>query len=62
MNVRLELEQDGQIVAAVEGPKDDAIREIRHYAMVYGQDGPVTIKVKRGKVDLRELFSGESGR
>lgn len=54
--VRLELYQGGQMVAAVDAPKSDALREIRHYAMMYAQDGPCTIKVKSGKVDLREVF------
>lgn len=54
--VRIDLYQDGQRVASVDAPKDDAIREIRHYAFMYDQDGPVTIKVRRGKVDLREVF------
>lgn len=39
------LIQDGIEVAGVSGPDKEAVqREIVHYAMMYGQDGPVTIK------------------
>ncbi len=38
------LIQDGQPVAAVDGPDDQARREIKHYAAVYSQDGPVHIQ------------------
>lgn len=37
-------EESGLKVAVASGPRADAQREINHYAMVYGQDGPVTIK------------------
>ena len=40
------LIQGGQSVAGVDGPDDDALREIRHYAAVYSQDGPVKIQFK----------------
>lgn len=40
-----ELEQDGIVVASVSGSDLEAVRrEIWHYAMVYGQDGPVSIR------------------
>lgn len=32
------------LVAEVSGPRKDALREIQHYAAVYGQDGPVEIR------------------
>jgi len=38
------LIQDGQPIAWAEGPKGDV--EIIHYALVYAQDGPVTIERK----------------
>ena len=39
-----ELWQDGVCVAAVDCPtKEDMRREIGHYAMMYGQDGPVRV-------------------
>ena len=38
------LIQDGQPVASVDGPDDDALREIHHYATVYSLDGPVHIQ------------------
>lgn len=42
---RYQLWQDGIEVAGVDAPNlDSARREIMHYAMVYGQDGPVEIK------------------
>ena len=35
-------------VAGASGPRQDALREILHYATVYGQDGPVKVyEVKR---------------
>jgi hypothetical protein len=39
-----QLKQDGQIVAEVDAPtKEEAIREMQHYAMIYSQDGEVEI-------------------
>lgn len=39
------LRQDGTIVAEVYGTdREECFREIMHYAMVYGQDGPCTIE------------------
>ena len=43
INARFELWQHGFCEAATEGPQGFAYKEIMHYAMVYGQDGPVTI-------------------
>ena len=40
--------QDGYPVASGFGPKDRAIAEMKHYAMVYRQDGPVQMKTKTG--------------
>ncbi len=42
---RYRIKQDGMAVALVEGP--NALREITHYALVYGQDGPVEIQQHR---------------
>lgn len=43
---RYRLWQDGMIVASVEAEDDDrAQAEIRHYATVYSQDGPVKVEV-----------------
>jgi hypothetical protein len=36
--------QDGQEVASVEGPYETAKAYADHYALVCGQDGPVTVK------------------
>ena len=42
---RAEVWQDGMMMAAVEGRNRKHVeRDILHYAMVYGQDGPVQIK------------------
>ena len=44
-----ELWQDGMAVARTSAAsRDDALREIQHYAAVYSQDGPVEIR-ERGK-------------
>jgi hypothetical protein len=41
------LIQDGMIVASVEcEDKELAIKEIKHYAMMYSEDGPVKIEAK----------------
>ena len=41
---RYELWQDGMRVVVVEATNNkEAKREIAHYAMMYGQDGPVKI-------------------
>lgn len=43
-----ELWQDDCWMAGTSGPREDALRDILHYAMVYGQDGPVKVyEVKR---------------
>lgn len=42
---RYRLKQDGIPVAWSEGP--GSLTEIRHYATVYGQDGPVLIEEHR---------------
>jgi len=42
-----ELWQDGMMVAGAVGPRTRAAREINHYALVYGQDGPVEIREVR---------------
>jgi hypothetical protein len=44
-----EVWQDGMAVAEAEAlNREDALREARHYAAMYGQDGPVEIwEVKR---------------
>lgn len=38
------LDEANLQVAMVEGKDDDALRDIQHYALVYGQDGPVKIQ------------------
>ncbi len=42
-----QLKQDGIIVAEVDAKtKEEANKEIQHYAMMYGQDGKVEIIIK----------------
>lgn len=43
---RAELWQGGIMVACVEGSDESSVqREINHYALVYSEDGPCTIKI-----------------
>ena len=49
--IGIEVWQDGMCVAKVIAHEADAMREAAHYAMVYGQDGPVEVfRVRRGKL------------
>jgi len=42
---KYELMQEGRTVAFVSSSsQEDALREIQHYAFMYGQDGPVEIR------------------
>lgn len=45
--VTIEIIQDGLVVASMTGRKDDAERQAAHYALIYGQDGPVEMRAKR---------------
>jgi hypothetical protein len=45
---QFELEQNGHVVASGIGHREDMLREAAHYAMIYGQDGPVQAVVWRG--------------
>jgi hypothetical protein len=48
---RFSVMQDGLKVASGECPdRETAEREANHYAMMYGQDGPVKVKVWQVKV------------
>ena len=42
-----ELWQDGIKVAVVIAPRERAQAEIAHYALIYGQDGPVEVREKK---------------
>lgn len=45
-----EVWQHGQRVAAVDGPKDQALANAMHYALMYRQDGPVEVhRYEKGK-------------
>ncbi len=57
--IDIEVWQDGMCVAKVSAHEVDAMREAAHYAMVYGQDGPVEVfRAKRGKrTRIAELSS-----
>ena len=51
--IDIEIWQDGMCVAKVSAHEAFAMREAAHYAMIYGQDGPVEVfRVKRGKRTL----------
>jgi hypothetical protein len=41
--------QDGEMVAKLSGPKKTALPSILHYAMMYGQDGPVRVERREGR-------------
>ena len=41
--------QDGVMVARLSGPKETALPSILHYAMMYGQDGPVRVERREGR-------------
>lgn len=50
------IEQEGQIVAEVDAPtKEQAEREIQHYALMYSQDGEVKIIRKYPKKLKQEV-------
>jgi len=38
-----EVWQEGIMVACSSGPREDAMREIRHYASQYAQDGQIEV-------------------
>jgi hypothetical protein len=43
------IKQGGIVVAAGSGPRSFAEREAAHYALVYGQDGPVEMKIRKSR-------------
>ena len=43
------IKQDGMVVAGGHAPKTEAQREAAHYALVYGQDGPVEITIRKSR-------------
>ena len=43
MTACLRLMRDGLVVVEVWAPRSRAVREMAHYAFMYGQDGPVQI-------------------
>lgn len=49
-HARFDLVQDDMTVVSTEGPREQAWASMLHYAMVYGQDGPVEVyEVRKGK-------------
>lgn len=51
-DAEFELIQDGTPMASTFGKREDALREIQHYAAVYSQDGPVEIyEVTRRRIE-----------
>lgn len=54
-----EVWQDGGRVAAVDGPdRYRAMAEAGHYALVYGQDGPVKVFEKIGRKRVPVVTNG----
>lgn len=43
------VRQRGIIVASGDGPYEEVKREAAHYAMIYAQDGPIKLMVRRLK-------------
>jgi hypothetical protein len=43
-DAHFDLWQDDMVVASASGPRGQALAEIRHYAAVYAQDGPVQVE------------------
>lgn len=46
MSEEYRIKQDGSVVASVFGPS--ALKEIKHYVMVYSEDGDLDVEIKRG--------------
>jgi hypothetical protein len=44
-----EIWQNGTVIACASGSPKAALREASHLALVYGQDGPVDIREKKGR-------------
>lgn len=53
--ITIEIIQDGMVVASVTGRKDDAERQAAHYALIYGQDGPVEMRTKEPPMTDEDL-------
>ena len=45
--VTYQLIQNGIVEVEVSGPKDQAWKEIQHYAMMYSTEGKIIIKEKK---------------
>jgi len=43
------VRQAGMVVASGSGPYEAVKREAAHYALIYGQDGPVKVSVRKLK-------------
>lgn len=57
------LMQDGLQVARVDAPTiEEAEREIRHYEMMYSEDGPCEIKRKYKNPHTHEFFEVMNGK
>lgn len=50
-HARFRIKQNGLVVAQVDGPLEQARREITHYAALYAEEGPITLEINssRGK-------------
>lgn len=55
----VEERDSGLRVASGSAPDDDtAIQEATHYAMMYAQDGPILMRVNRGRKELVRMSLG----
>lgn len=58
-----EIMQGGIVVASGSGPTERSIMtETAHYAMIYGQDGPVDVMVWQGARATKKPRRDEPGR
>ena len=55
--LELEIWQDGVCVAGVYASEQAALQEARHYAAIYGQDGPVEVFRYVPRTGKREPFN-----
>lgn len=59
----MELTQGGIVVAGGSGPTERAVmEEAAHYAMIYGQDGPVDVMIWQGARPKKKPRPREPGR
>ena len=50
---RIEIWQGGLMVAAMSGPEGSCSGDAAHYAMQYGQDGPIEVRMFHGAAAIQ---------